>query len=126
MDDCIFCKIVKKEIPASIVYEDDELMAFKDINPIDKVHLLISNDSAPLHIAAARGTPIVTIFGPTNPRATGPYGFQHGPNLLTYSLPCRPCGERVCRNAKPLECLTSISVQKVVSQAEEILLSRNV
>ena len=41
MDDCIFCKIVKKEIPASIVYEDDELMAFKDINPIDKVHLLI-------------------------------------------------------------------------------------
>ncbi len=92
----------------------------------DKVHLLISNDSAPLHIAAARGTPIVTIFGPTNPRATGPYGFQHGPNLLTYSLPCRPCGERVCRNAKPLECLTSISVQKVVSQAEEILLSRNV
>ena len=92
----------------------------------DRVQLLIANDSAPLHIAAARGTPIVTIFGPTNPRATGPYGFQHGPNLLTYSLPCRPCGERVCRNAKPLECLTSISVQKVVSQAEEILLSRNV
>ena len=40
-DDCIFCKIVKKEIPASVVYEDEELLAFKDINPIDKVHLLI-------------------------------------------------------------------------------------
>jgi len=40
-NDCIFCKIVKKEIPASIVYEDEELLAFKDINPIDKVHLLI-------------------------------------------------------------------------------------
>ena len=40
-DDCIFCKIVKKEIPASIVFEDEELLAFKDINPIDKVHLLI-------------------------------------------------------------------------------------
>jgi len=41
MENCIFCKIVKKEIPASIVYEDAELLAFKDINPIDKVHLLI-------------------------------------------------------------------------------------
>ena len=40
-NDCIFCKIVKKEIPASIVYEDEELLVFKDINPIDKVHLLI-------------------------------------------------------------------------------------
>jgi histidine triad (HIT) family protein len=41
MDNCIFCKIVKREIPASIVYEDTDLLAFKDINPIDKVHLLI-------------------------------------------------------------------------------------
>ena len=41
MENCIFCKIVKKEIPASIVYEDAELLAFKDINPIGKVHLLI-------------------------------------------------------------------------------------
>ena len=41
MENCIFCKIVKKEIPASFVYEDAELLAFKDINPIDKVHLLI-------------------------------------------------------------------------------------
>jgi histidine triad (HIT) family protein len=41
MDNCIFCKIVKKEIPASILYEDEELLVFKDINPIDKVHLLI-------------------------------------------------------------------------------------
>ena len=91
----------------------------------DRVSLLIANDSAPLHIAAVRGTPIVTIFGPTNPKATGPYGFQDSPHLLTYSLPCRPCGERVCQNAKPLECLTSISVQNVAKQAEDILLGRD-
>ena len=41
IESCIFCKIVKKEIPASIIFEDEELIAFKDINPIDKVHLLI-------------------------------------------------------------------------------------
>ena len=41
MTECVFCKIVNKEVPASVVYEDEELLAFKDINPLDKVHLLI-------------------------------------------------------------------------------------
>jgi len=41
MDNCIFCKIVAKQIPASVVYEDDELLAFKDINPAAPVHLLV-------------------------------------------------------------------------------------
>jgi histidine triad (HIT) family protein len=38
---CLFCKIIRGEIPATIVYEDEEFLAFKDINPIDKVHVLI-------------------------------------------------------------------------------------
>jgi histidine triad (HIT) family protein len=41
MDNCIFCKIVAKQIPAGVVYEDDELLAFKDINPAAPVHLLV-------------------------------------------------------------------------------------
>jgi histidine triad (HIT) family protein len=41
MTTCIFCKIAAKQIPASIVYEDDELLAFKDINPAAPVHLLV-------------------------------------------------------------------------------------
>ena len=41
MEDCIFCKIYEKKIPSTIIYEDEELLAFKDINPIDKVHFLI-------------------------------------------------------------------------------------
>jgi histidine triad (HIT) family protein len=41
MDNCIFCKIATKQIPASIVYEDDDLLAFKDINPAAPVHLLV-------------------------------------------------------------------------------------
>ena len=40
-DDCIFCKIASGEIPADKVYEDDTLIAFKDINPVSPVHLLI-------------------------------------------------------------------------------------
>lgn len=41
MEDCIFCKIINKEIPANIVYEDDEILAFKDINPQAPVHILV-------------------------------------------------------------------------------------
>ena len=39
--DCIFCKIIRKEIPASIVYEDAEVMVFENIKPIAPIHLLI-------------------------------------------------------------------------------------
>jgi histidine triad (HIT) family protein len=41
MSDCIFCKIVNKELPSSIVYEDEEIMAFNDINPQAPVHIII-------------------------------------------------------------------------------------
>ena len=41
MDNCIFCKIVAKQIPSSVVYEDEALLAFKDIHPAAPVHLLI-------------------------------------------------------------------------------------
>jgi histidine triad (HIT) family protein len=41
MDDCIFCKIVNKEIPSDIVYEDDDTMAFLDIRPVAKGHTLV-------------------------------------------------------------------------------------
>ncbi|MDD4171731.1 MAG: histidine triad nucleotide-binding protein [Syntrophomonas sp.] len=39
--DCLFCKIVNKEIPAEIIYEDDSIVAIKDINPAAPVHVLI-------------------------------------------------------------------------------------
>ena len=41
MDDCIFCKIVKGEIPCFKVYEDERVLAFEDINPISEGHTLI-------------------------------------------------------------------------------------
>lgn len=41
MSDCIFCKIVKGEIPCSLVYQDDSVMAFKDISPLAPVHILV-------------------------------------------------------------------------------------
>ncbi|MCK4918943.1 MAG: histidine triad nucleotide-binding protein [Candidatus Pacebacteria bacterium] len=39
--ECIFCKIINKEIPTNIVFEDDDVIAFNDINPISPVHILV-------------------------------------------------------------------------------------
>lgn len=41
MDDCIFCKIIKGEIPSNKVYEDEDVLAFKDINPQMPVHIIV-------------------------------------------------------------------------------------
>ena len=41
MSDCLFCKIIKRDIPASIVYEDDRVLAFNDINPQGPTHVLV-------------------------------------------------------------------------------------
>lgn len=41
MENCLFCKIIAGEIPSEKVYEDDEVLAFKDINPMAPIHILI-------------------------------------------------------------------------------------
>lgn len=41
MSDCLFCRIVRKEIPASVIYEDDDVLAFNDINPQAPLHALV-------------------------------------------------------------------------------------
>ena len=51
MEDCIFCKIIKKEIPSEIVYQNEGVTVFKDINPAAPVHLLIVPNK---HIASVQ------------------------------------------------------------------------
>lgn len=41
MEDCIFCKIINKEVPSTIVYEDEDVIAFQDIHPVTPVHILV-------------------------------------------------------------------------------------
>ncbi len=80
---------------------------------LSKACVLITNDSGPMHVAAAVGRPVVSIFGPTSAVRTGPYGAGH--TVLTHDLPCRPCFSRVCRNAVSMECLESITPEQVVA-----------
>ncbi|MBI4101423.1 MAG: histidine triad nucleotide-binding protein [Candidatus Nealsonbacteria bacterium] len=39
--DCVFCKIAKKELPSNLIFEDEDFVAFRDINPIAPIHLLL-------------------------------------------------------------------------------------
>ena len=75
--------------------------------------VLVTNDSGPMHVAAAVGTPVVALFGPTSPVRTGPYGGGHAV-LARADVPCRPCFDRHCRNAIALECLTRVTPEEVL------------
>jgi lipopolysaccharide heptosyltransferase II len=69
--------------------------------------LMVTNDTGPMHAAAALGKLLVALFGPTEPRRTGPYGRQDC--VLRLNLPCSPCFKSHCTYEKPEECLKGIS-----------------
>ena len=59
---------------------------------------VLSTDTGPMHIAVAVGTPVVALFGPTEPSYTGPYGDGHV--VLRSGVPCSPCYQKVCRSTQ--------------------------
>jgi lipopolysaccharide heptosyltransferase II len=84
--------------------------------------LMISNDTGPMHVAAALGKPVVAIFGPTEPRRTGPYGQLQ--NVIRIDLPCAPCLKSTCHYSKPMECLYGISPDTVFARTLSLIASR--
>src|SRR5947207_5497447 len=81
--------------------------------------LMVTNDTGPMHGAAALDKSVVALFGPTEPRRTGPYGQPR--NVLQLSLPCIPCLSSRCRNAVPLECLRALPPDQVFQAVQERL-----
>lgn len=89
---------------------------------IRRAQLLVTNDTAPLHMASAMGTPTVAIFGPTVPAfGFGPYRIPH--RIAELDLPCRPCSEHGGRSC-PIgthECMLELKPAAVFRQVEELL-----
>ncbi len=77
-----------------------------------KCDLLVSNDSGPVHMAAALGTPALVLFGPTRPDWTGPYGEGH--KIIMRSLPCQPCLKGKCKFGVA-RCMTEITPEEVLA-----------
>lgn len=91
---------------------------------LSKATVLVTNDSGPMHVAAALGTPVVAMFGPTSAVRTGPYGPGH--YVLTAQVPCSPCFSRVCRHVPELECLNLIKPNEVVEAAHRLLTTHTI
>lgn len=89
---------------------------------IAECDVVVTNDSGPMHIAYAVGTPVVAIFGSTDPDLTGPPAGNI--NLaLKFSLSCGPCFERTCRN-KDLRCMDAITADDVYQGIKNIMPER--
>lgn len=86
---------------------------------LERAQLFLGVDSAPMHMAAALGIPVVALFGPSGEVSWGPWGDGH----VVVSSPylCRPCGQDGCLGSKRSDCLEAISAGTVWEAVEPIL-----
>ncbi len=81
-----------------------------------RADLFIGSDTGPMHIASALRVPVVALFGPKDPVQTGPYCSRS--IVVNGRAPCRPCTRRRCSHVR---CMTSITVEKVLQAALDVL-----
>ena len=87
---------------------------------IESANVFLGVDSVPMHMAAALNTPVVALFGPSNPLEWGPWCAKK--IILTSDLfPCRPCGNDGCGGGKKSECLYELTVEQVMVALEKVL-----
>jgi lipopolysaccharide heptosyltransferase II len=87
---------------------------------LTRCDLLIGIDSGPMHVAAAVGRPVVALFGPTDPRQTGPLGEGH--EVIFHRQPCwGPCINPVTPSCTERACMMSITPDEVLAAAGRIL-----
>ncbi len=86
---------------------------------LERCHLFIGNDSGPMHLAAAVGTPIVCCFGPSPTWQYHPFGSAY--RLVSAPLDCRPCDMVHCVWDDRYRCMKEIEANQVVAAAEELL-----
>lgn len=82
-----------------------------------RCRVAIGNDTGPLYLSAAVGTPTVAIFGPSDARRLGPYGEGHAKVIA--EVECAPCRNRRCRNHK---CMESIEPTEVIAAARTLMI----
>jgi len=96
---------------------------------LERCHLLVCNDSGPMHIAAALRVPVVAIFGPGHPSRTAPHTDLELYRVLTAAYPCSPCRQKFFRECLPSPsgkpyCLEDIPVDVVKRACLEMIEGR--
>jgi len=87
---------------------------------IGAARLFIGVDSAPMHMAAAMGTPVVALFGPSGEAEWGPWHVPHRVVAST-AHPCRPCGNNGCGGSNHSDCLLTLPEARVSSAVADLL-----
>ncbi|MCX5875853.1 MAG: lipopolysaccharide heptosyltransferase I [Deltaproteobacteria bacterium] len=87
----------------------------------ERVGVLITTDTGPMHLAAAAGAPVVALFGPTAPWRTGPFGSGH--KILRAEIACSPCLKKHCDCGHA--CMEQITVDQVVQVTLDVLTGRS-
>ncbi|MBI4431183.1 MAG: lipopolysaccharide heptosyltransferase II [Candidatus Omnitrophica bacterium] len=107
----------KKQSPVPVV----DMVAHTDLDEltalIQKLDVLITGDSAPMHIAAAVKTPLIALFGPTNPKRHVPPGTGH--TVMYKQVACSPCYRTTCQVGHI--CMKNITVEEVFRAVESRL-----
>lgn len=85
---------------------------------ISECDLLVTNDSGPMHIGYAVGTPLVAVFGSTSSDHTGPVG--EGNRVVRKDTECAPCYERTCRRGD-LKCMDLITIDEVFDSVKSLI-----
>lgn len=85
-----------------------------------RARLFVGVDSAPMHIAAAMGTPTVALFGPSGELEWAPWHVRHTV-VSSHLHPCRPCGLDGCGGGKISECLTQLPLARVMAACRALL-----
>jgi len=81
---------------------------------LERCQLLVTNDTGTMHVATAVGTPIVALFGSTDPSTTGPWGDGHV--VIRKEVSCSPCLKRICpTDHRCMELITVDEVEEVVA-----------
>ncbi|MCA9270631.1 MAG: glycosyltransferase family 9 protein, partial [Planctomycetales bacterium] len=117
----VICGPAEREAAAAIVQAaDDPRVVSLATEPlsiglskacVERASLMVATDSGPRHFAAGFNVPVVSLFGPTDPRWSVTYHAAE--TMLTHPVDCGPCGKRVC----PLEhhrCMRDLSVDRVM------------
>ena len=112
-DDQPLGKIVAGALPERCLDLTGKISLPEMVECIRQSVLMVTNDTGPMHVAAALRKPVVALFGPTEPRRTGPYGQIE--QALQLPLPCVPCMKPTCTYFKPFECLRGISPKVVLA-----------
>lgn len=79
---------------------------------------LVSSDTGPLHLATAVGTPVIGLYGSTDPKRTGPVGRGH--RVIRKDLDCVPCEDKTCPR-RSRECMAAITVEEVITAVRKVL-----